>query len=70
MRNIWKNCLGRNIKKPFEGELLEDMVLEQWTFPKGTKFKAFEGKAFGYIVIDEKAKDKAGNIPAKRIFRH
>lgn len=55
----WKSC-----------ELLDNLFVEQWIVPKGTKVKVKETRNFGWLVLPPDCKDMQGHIIPKRIFKY
>ena len=49
--------------------LKDDTFIQQWTFAKGSMFKCFETKNFGWIVFHPTAVLIDGGKPIRRIFK-
>jgi len=55
-------------KKGQKYTLLDDLILDQWTIPKGTTVKLYQTNNFGYVMLSKGTVDKSGNIPARNVF--
>ena len=58
-------------KPPQEVELHDELFLEQWVVPKGTRIKIYQTKNFGWVLLPENCLDARGvyTIP-KRLFKY
>ena len=61
---------NRGISHIKEIELSEDLFVDQWIVPKGTKIKVATGHDFGYCVLPPNTQDKRGFTIPRRIFRY
>lgn len=59
----------RSLEKAIWNTLTEDVWFDGYEYAKGSKYKFWEGKDFGWVIFDKDSKTPHGNIPGKFIHK-
>lgn len=65
----FKQIGTRGWKEVREYTLPQDLYLEQWIVPSGTKVKLKTSQNFGLVILPEGCQDKRGFTMPQRLFR-